>query len=142
MNVPYLHLFPHPYPIGCLTFQYYPPNINQTRCCDQAICTECFVHIKRADPTTTHLVSEPACCPYCMQPNFGITYVPPNWRQGIGAESGVCIHNARFLHPRMDLVNLGESLHVLQYSRRTIRDLNSSRIARQARMYPMHLSWA
>ncbi|KAF8320044.1 hypothetical protein DL93DRAFT_2032844, partial [Clavulina sp. PMI_390] len=73
-----------------ICFLYYPPNINHTRCCDQAICTECFVHIKRADPTTTHLVSEPACCPYCMQSNFGVTYVPPNWRAGIGAEgSGV-----------------------------------------------------
>lgn len=70
-----------------ICFLYYPPNINQTRCCDQAICTECFVHIKRADPTTTHVVSEPACCPYCMQPNFGVTYAPPNWRAGIGGES-------------------------------------------------------
>jgi hypothetical protein len=66
--------------------QYYPPNINQSRCCDQAICTECFVQIKRADPTTTHVVSEPACCPYCVQPNFGVTYVPPSWKAGIGAD--------------------------------------------------------
>ena len=69
--------------------QYYPPNINRSRCCDQAICTECFVQIKRADPTTTHLVSEPACCPYCVRDNFGVVYTPPPWRAGIGSEGSV-----------------------------------------------------
>ena len=69
--------------------QYYPPNINHSRCCDQAICTECFVQIKRVDPTTTHLVSEPAACPYCVQENFGVVYTPPNWRTGLGSEGAV-----------------------------------------------------
>ncbi|EAU88041.1 zf-C3HC4 type zinc finger [Coprinopsis cinerea okayama7 len=69
-----------------ICFLYYPPNINHSRCCDQAICTECFVQIKRAEPTTTHLVSEPAACPYCVQENFGIVYNPPPWRAGIGSE--------------------------------------------------------
>ncbi|KAI6099893.1 hypothetical protein EDD16DRAFT_1697320 [Pisolithus croceorrhizus] len=53
-----------------ICFLYYPSNINHSRCCDQAICTECFVQIKRIEPTTTHLVSEPAACPYCVQDNF------------------------------------------------------------------------
>ncbi|CAE6355533.1 Protein SIP5 [Phaeosphaeria nodorum SN15] [Rhizoctonia solani] len=66
-----------------ICFMYYPPNINRSRCCDQAICTECFVQIKRSEPTTTHLVSEPAACPYCVQENFGVTYEPPNWRAGL-----------------------------------------------------------
>ncbi|EJF65679.1 hypothetical protein DICSQDRAFT_123867 [Dichomitus squalens LYAD-421 SS1] len=69
-----------------ICFLYYPPNINRSRCCDQAICTECFVQIKRADPTTTHLVSEPAACPYCVQENFGVVYTPPPWRAGLGSE--------------------------------------------------------
>ncbi|KAI0818946.1 hypothetical protein BC629DRAFT_1588269 [Irpex lacteus] len=69
-----------------ICFLYYPSNINHSRCCDQAICTECFVQIKRADPTTTHLVSEPASCPYCVQENFGVVYTPPSWRAGIGSE--------------------------------------------------------
>ncbi|KAH8107180.1 hypothetical protein BXZ70DRAFT_281649 [Cristinia sonorae] len=69
-----------------ICFLYYPPNINHSRCCDQAICTECFVQIKRADPTTTHLVSEPASCPYCVQENFGVVYTPPSWRAGIGGD--------------------------------------------------------
>ncbi|EMD38573.1 hypothetical protein CERSUDRAFT_113751 [Gelatoporia subvermispora B] len=69
-----------------ICFLYYPPNINHSRCCDQAICTECFVQMKRADPTTTHLVSEPASCPYCVQENFGVVYAPPSWRAGIGSE--------------------------------------------------------
>ncbi|KIL68617.1 hypothetical protein M378DRAFT_158446 [Amanita muscaria Koide BX008] len=69
-----------------ICFLYYPPNINYSRCCDQAICTECFVQIKRNEPTTTHLVSEPAACPYCVQENFGVIYAPPPWRAGIGGE--------------------------------------------------------
>ncbi|PPQ68493.1 hypothetical protein CVT26_003432 [Gymnopilus dilepis] len=69
-----------------ICFLYYPPNINHSRCCDQAICTECFVQIKRAEPTTTHLVSEPAACPYCVQENFGVVYTPPPWRAGLGSE--------------------------------------------------------
>lgn len=71
--------------------QYYPPNINHSRCCDQAICTECFVQIKRADPTTTHIVSEPAACPYCVQDKFGVVYAPPPWRAGIGSDSTVSV---------------------------------------------------
>ncbi|KAH7103829.1 hypothetical protein BKA62DRAFT_694794, partial [Auriculariales sp. MPI-PUGE-AT-0066] len=66
---------------------YYPPNINHSRCCDQAICTECFIQIKRAEPTPNHLVSEPAACPYCVRDNFGVVYTPPPWRTGIGADS-------------------------------------------------------
>lgn len=69
--------------------QYYPANINHSRCCDQTICTECFVQIKRIEPTTTHLVSEPAACPYCVQDNFGVVYSPPSWRTGIGSEGMV-----------------------------------------------------
>ncbi|KZP20857.1 hypothetical protein FIBSPDRAFT_667478, partial [Athelia psychrophila] len=69
-----------------ICFLYYPPNINHSRCCDQAICTECFVQIKRADPTTTHIVSEPAACPYCVQDEFGVHYTPPPWRAGIGSD--------------------------------------------------------
>ncbi|EJU05709.1 hypothetical protein DACRYDRAFT_113764 [Dacryopinax primogenitus] len=69
-----------------ICFLYYPPNINRTRCCDHYICTECFVQIKRADPTPQHLVSEPAACPYCVQDNFGVIYAAPAWRAGIGSE--------------------------------------------------------
>ena len=69
--------------------QYYPPNINHSRCCFQPLCTECFVQLKRAEPTPTHLVSEPACCPFCQQENFGVTYAPPPWRTGIGTETSV-----------------------------------------------------
>ncbi|TFY55076.1 hypothetical protein EVJ58_g8479, partial [Rhodofomes roseus] len=69
-----------------ICFLYYPPNINHSRCCDQAICTECFVQIKRAEPNATHLVSEPAACPYCVQENFGVVYTPPPWRAGLGSE--------------------------------------------------------
>lgn len=85
-----------------ICFMYYPPNINRSRCCDQAICTECFVQIKRSEPTTTHLVSEPAACPYCVQANFGVTYEPPTWR------SGLFINGSGTSH-RPDLSRLGGS---------------------------------
>src|SRR5258706_713849 len=69
--------------------QYYPPNVNRSRCCFQPLCTECFVQLRRSEPTPTHLVSEPACCPFCQQENFGVTYAPPPWRTGIGTETVV-----------------------------------------------------
>ncbi|TIA88830.1 hypothetical protein E3P99_02369 [Wallemia hederae] len=68
-----------------ICFLFYPSNQNRSRCCDQPLCTDCFVQIKRSEPTTTHLESEPAACPYCAQDNFGITYTPPHWRTGNGA---------------------------------------------------------
>ncbi|KAL9048009.1 MAG: hypothetical protein Q9206_006308, partial [Seirophora lacunosa] len=84
---------------------YYPAFGNKTRCCDQWICSECFVQIKRPDPhppehvdpsvpptppTETgesgedgELVSEPAMCPFCKQAEFGITYESPPFRRGL-----------------------------------------------------------
>ena len=88
-----------------ICFLYYPPYLNKTRCCDQAICSECFVQIKRPDPHPPEhaeasapnpqspegsepidpdsLVSEPAACPFCVQPEFGVTYDPPPFRRGL-----------------------------------------------------------
>ncbi len=87
-----------------ICFLYYPPYLNKTRCCDQAICSECFVQIKRpdphppehADPTAPRppqidaeavdpeeLIAEPAACPFCVQPEFGVTYDPPQFRRGL-----------------------------------------------------------
>ena len=82
-----------------ICFLYYPPYLNKTRCCDQPICSECFVQIKRPDPHAPEhadpsapddgraadglLVSEPAACPFCVQPEFGVTYEPPPFRRGL-----------------------------------------------------------
>ncbi|KAF2814027.1 uncharacterized protein BDZ99DRAFT_230334 [Mytilinidion resinicola] len=84
-----------------ICFLYYPPYLNKTRCCDQPICSECFVQIKRPDPHIPEhhdptdpnaskepqedgmLVSEPASCPFCVQPEFGVTYEPPPFRRGL-----------------------------------------------------------
>ncbi|KAL2869949.1 Sip5p [Aspergillus lucknowensis] len=90
-----------------ICFLYYPPYLNRTRCCDQPICSECFVQIKRPDPhppehadpdpnapaptaeaerqenQDVQLVSEPAACPFCVQPEFGVTYSPPSFRRGL-----------------------------------------------------------
>ena len=96
--------------IDCpICFLYYPPYLNKTRCCNQAICSECFVQIKRpdphppehADPSTpqrpqpdnplnqeSQLVSEPAACPFCVQPEFGVFYDPPPFRRGLVYVSG------------------------------------------------------
>ncbi|KAI9659992.1 MAG: SNF1-interacting protein [Bathelium mastoideum] len=96
-----------------ICFLYYPPYLNRTRCCDQPICSECFVQIKRPDPHPPEhhdpsnpdissdaqnpeeegqLVSEPASCPFCVQPEFGITYEPPPFRRGLA-------YNAPLGHP-------------------------------------------
>ena len=83
-----------------ICFLTYPPYLNHTRCCDQPICSECFVQIKRPDPhfpeghnendpnhnpeeTAGLLISEAACCPYCTQPDFGVSYEPPPFRRGL-----------------------------------------------------------
>ena len=94
-----------------ICFLYYPPYLNTTRCCEQAICSECFVQIKRPDPHAPEheqpdpnappmsaedreaqeqglLVSEVATCPYCKTPEFGITYGPPPFRRGLTYGSG------------------------------------------------------
>ncbi|ORZ20280.1 hypothetical protein BCR42DRAFT_408381 [Absidia repens] len=60
-----------------ICFLYYPPNINYSRCCDQPICTECFIQIHR--PTDDP--SSPATCPFCLESNYGVTYVPPAWSE-------------------------------------------------------------
>ena len=90
-----------------ICFLYYPPYLNKTRCCDQAICSECFVQIKRPDPhppehadpsaprapqaenanpeivDPEEFISEPAACPFCVQPEFGVTFNPPPFRKGL-----------------------------------------------------------
>lgn len=88
-----------------ICFLYYPPYLNRTRCCDQPICSECFVQIRRPEPhpadhgendpnapppapegeqnEDSQLVSEPAACPFCVQPELGVTYVPPPFRRGL-----------------------------------------------------------
>ncbi|KAH8690822.1 hypothetical protein BGW36DRAFT_306395 [Talaromyces proteolyticus] len=96
-----------------ICFLYYPPYLNRTRCCDQPICSECFVQIKRPDPhppehgeqdqpaatendtggenagadQESQLVSEPSACPFCVQPEFGVTYAPPHFRRGLAYAS-------------------------------------------------------
>lgn len=95
-----LEVFLYKDAIDCpICFLSYPPYLNRTRCCDQPICSECFVQIKRPDPhlpehhgdgndtsgssaEAEQLISEPACCPYCQQPEFGVTYEPPPFRRG------------------------------------------------------------
>lgn len=89
-----------------ICFLYYPPYLNTTRCCDQPMCSECFVQIKRPDPhppeheqpdpnappmsdadreahAQGQLVSEVATCPFCKQPEFGVTFSPPPFRRGL-----------------------------------------------------------
>ncbi|GME31435.1 C2H2 zinc finger protein [Neofusicoccum parvum] len=96
-----------------ICFLYYPPYLNRTRCCDQPICSECFVQIKRPDPhppehhdsndpnapspsadpqDDCQLVSEPSACPFCVQPEFGVTYEPPPFRKGL-------VYQGQSIHP-------------------------------------------
>ncbi|KAG2236711.1 hypothetical protein BDF21DRAFT_406720 [Thamnidium elegans] len=60
-----------------ICFLYYPANINFSRCCDQPICTECFVQIHRPLETP----SVPATCPFCMEDNYGVLYETPSWSE-------------------------------------------------------------
>ncbi|KAF1959781.1 hypothetical protein CC80DRAFT_310299 [Byssothecium circinans] len=108
-----IEVFLYKNPTECpICFLYYPPYLNKTRCCDQPICSECFVQIKRPDPHPPEhhdgpdappptepqedgmLVSEPACCPFCVQPEFGITYEPPPFRRGLAYANQQSFANA------------------------------------------------
>jgi hypothetical protein len=106
-----------------ICFLYYPPYLNKTRCCDQPICSECFVQIKRPDPhppehhgeepTPTEepqeeiqLVSEPAACPFCVQPEFGVTYEPPPFRRGL-----IYAHQSHGMHSAASAMSSTSSLH-------------------------------
>ena len=83
-----------------ICFLYIPGPLNYSTCCQQPICTECFVQIKRADPHFPHdevdptqpvkddsekdpnlLTTEPANCPYCATTEFTIIYTPPKDRK-------------------------------------------------------------
>lgn len=111
----FLYKDPLECPICCLD---YPPYLNLTRCCEQAICSECFVQIKRPDPHPPEhtepdpnappmtederqahaeglLVSEVAACPFCKQPEFGITYNGPPFRRGLTYSSPYGLMSAR-----------------------------------------------
>ncbi|KAI8886026.1 hypothetical protein K501DRAFT_178592 [Backusella circina FSU 941] len=58
-----------------ICFLYYPSSMNKTQCCDNTLCTDCFLQLKRS--STTPLI--PAVCPFCVQPNLGVLYMPPSW---------------------------------------------------------------
>lgn len=83
-----------------ICFLYIPGPLNYSTCCQQPICSECFVQIKRADPHFPHeevdptqpvkddsekdpnlLTTEPANCPYCATTEFTVIYRPPKNRK-------------------------------------------------------------
>ncbi|KAH7403421.1 hypothetical protein BKA64DRAFT_641409 [Cadophora sp. MPI-SDFR-AT-0126] len=127
-----------------ICFMYYPPYLNKTRCCDQPICSECFVQIKRPDPHPPEhhdpsnaappateanvdpeaLVSEPACCPYCQQPEFGVTYEHPAFRRGLAyanASHGVGnVSSAMSSSTSINSTGTGPMLSPSAHRRRTI----------------------
>ncbi|KYG46602.1 hypothetical protein M433DRAFT_34724, partial [Acidomyces richmondensis BFW] len=100
-----------------ICFMYYPPFLNKTRCCDQPICSECFVQIKRPDPHPPEheqpgqprppeeeaemLVSEVASCPFCVTPEFGVTYEHPPFRRGLAYANQTNGHPFRSMNSPM-----------------------------------------
>lgn len=104
-----------------ICFLYYPPYLNRTRCCDQSICSECFVQIKRPDPHAPEheqpgqerppeeeaelLVSEIASCPFCVTPEFGVRYEPPPFRRGLAYA-----HQQNLLHSQASAMSSSSSL--------------------------------
>ncbi|KAB5582794.1 hypothetical protein GE09DRAFT_283013 [Coniochaeta sp. 2T2.1] len=130
-----------------ICFLTYPPYLNHTRCCDQSICSECFVQIKRPDPHYPEghnesdpptnpeeavglLVSEPACCPYCTQPDFGVTYEPPPFRRGLAhaiSSSAVgTMNTAMSSSSSLHSGNLSPTLGVTQGNRRRTQSLSAN----------------
>ncbi|TVY85033.1 Protein sip5 [Lachnellula suecica] len=138
-----------------ICFLYYPPYLNKTRCCDQAICSECFVQIKRPDPhppeheqndplnpapvasasdSTTEpesLVSEPAACPYCQQANFGVTYDPPPFRRGLSyANTAPGLNNiASAMSSSSSLASAGPPVHSYNSHKRRTTSISADAAA-------------
>ncbi|KAL1921882.1 uncharacterized protein VTP21DRAFT_10524 [Calcarisporiella thermophila] len=82
-----------------ICFLYYPHFINRSRCCDQTVCTECFVQIKRPPD------GSPTACPFCVEPNFGVIYVPPD----LSAILGENAQNSSAARPRSHTLPLSSS---------------------------------
>lgn len=51
-----------------ICFLLVPSRLNYSRCCQQPICSECFVQIKRPSD------GSPALCPFCIEPHFGVVF--------------------------------------------------------------------
>jgi hypothetical protein len=79
-----------------ICFLYYPPYLNTTRCCDPHPpeheqpdpMAPPLSPAEREAQSDGQLVSEVATCPFCKQPEFGITYVPPPFRRGLTYNTG------------------------------------------------------
>lgn len=92
------------------------------------------MQIKRTDPDATHLESEPAACPFCVEPNFGCIYVRekepvvPNGRPRMNTVTSVTSISSEdvvsplkqkarrrksFAHTEKEVVTTGESLRSL-----------------------------
>ncbi|KAJ5069757.1 protein sip5 [Anaeramoeba ignava] len=52
----------------CPICMNYFPTINRTNCCDQFICSECYLQISPDNPNWQ------TKCPFCKQPNLSIIY--------------------------------------------------------------------
>ena len=122
-----------------ICFLYYPPYLNRTRCCDQPICSECFVQIKRPDPhppehgepdpntpapaegeqaEESQLVSGPSSCPFCVQPEFGVTYAPPAFRRGLTYGADPSARSPNFISPVSSTSSLSSATAAIPGRRR------------------------
>ncbi|KAI9741698.1 MAG: SNF1-interacting protein [Cirrosporium novae-zelandiae] len=138
-----------------ICFLYYPPYLNRTRCCDQPICSECFVQIKRPDPhipehgdqphtnqedgEDQQLVSEPAACPFCVQPEFGITYSPPPLRRGLTYAGQVSLTGLHATSAMSSTSSLSSGGPTTSRQRRASVSANSSEVITTDRVRP---DWA
>lgn len=51
--------------------KYYPRNFNFSKCCLKPICTQCFLQIRQNNDSGV------ANCPFCVAPQYGVFYLPP-----------------------------------------------------------------
>ncbi|RDA88126.1 hypothetical protein CP532_6831 [Ophiocordyceps camponoti-leonardi (nom. inval.)] len=131
-----------------ICFLSYPPYLNRTRCCDQPICSECFVQIKRADPHLPEhhpdgeardpnqglsaedppemLISEPSACPYCQQPEFGVTYDPPPFRRGLVHSSSTAFASSTAMSSQSSLTSSPPLVASQQAARRRGHSLSAT----------------
>lgn len=50
------------------------PSVNFSRCCNKAICTQCFVRVGQSSSASTAGAPPSCCCPYCQRDGFRVEF--------------------------------------------------------------------
>eukprot|EP01118_Nematostelium_gracile_P017512 TRINITY_DN7507_c0_g1_i1.p1 TRINITY_DN7507_c0_g1~~TRINITY_DN7507_c0_g1_i1.p1 ORF type:complete len:266 (-),score=59.41 TRINITY_DN7507_c0_g1_i1:28-825(-) len=85
-----------------ICFLYYPGGLNRSTCCKKAICTECFLQIKKPNGQ--------ASCPFCQRGSYTVQFTGPlskeekakdDWEQQQVTEAKIRMRNEEIEQDRI-----------------------------------------